>query len=35
MVVRLELGEVQGVPETETLARGCRCPGDLFTHQGR
>ena len=35
MVVRLELGDLQNVPETETFNRGCRCPSDLFTHQGR
>ena len=35
MVIRLDVGNVQNAPETETLPRGCRCEGDLFTHQGR
>lgn len=35
--IRLSLGPDDGaeVPDTERFPRGCRCPGDLFTHQGR
>ena len=35
MVTRLEPAAIQSVPETESLSRGCRCNGDLFTHHGR
>jgi hypothetical protein len=35
MVIRLEPGERENVPETEILARTCACAGDFFTHQGR
>lgn len=31
----LELDEGAEVADTERFPRGCRCPGDLFTHQGR
>ena len=35
VVIRLIRSRTAGVPETERLTRGCRCPGDLFTHDGR
>lgn len=35
IVFRLRRAGTTGVPETERLNRGCRCPGDLFTHPGR
>ena len=34
-VIRLTHDTEAAVPDTERLGRGCRCPGDLFTHQGR
>jgi carboxypeptidase family protein len=32
---KLALASMSGVPDTEQLTRGCRCPDDLFTHAGR
>ncbi|MBA3887461.1 MAG: carboxypeptidase regulatory-like domain-containing protein [Acidobacteria bacterium] len=32
IVFRLQHEGAASVPDTERFARGCRCPGDLFTH---
>jgi carboxypeptidase family protein len=35
IVFRLKHDAKAATPDHERLSRGCRCPGDLFTHQGR
>jgi hypothetical protein len=35
IVFRLKHDSKAATPDIERLSRGCRCPGDLFTHQGR
>ncbi len=35
LVFRLPRSAQTSVPEIERFPRGCRCPGDLFTHHGR
>lgn len=35
IVLRLAFASATALPDSERFARGCRCPGDLFTHGGR
>jgi hypothetical protein len=35
MLFKLAHAGTVGVPNRERFGRGCRCPGDLFTHHGR
>ena len=35
ILFRLARAGTTGPPDTERFPRGCRCPGDLFTHLGR
>jgi hypothetical protein len=35
IVIKLTYAGATDLPDTERLTRGCRCPGDLFTHAGR
>ena len=35
LIFRLAPTSTAGLPDLQRLARGCRCPDDLFTHAGR
>ncbi|HXG69125.1 MAG TPA: carboxypeptidase-like regulatory domain-containing protein [Gemmatimonadaceae bacterium] len=35
VVLTLPRAGTEGLPDTERLSRGCRCPGNLFPHTGR
>jgi hypothetical protein len=35
IVIRLPYIGTRDLPDAQLLKRGCRCPGDLFTHDGR
>src|SRR5262249_62017 len=35
IVFRLPYTGTSDLSDVQTLKRGCRCPGDLFTHDGR